>query len=146
MIPTSTSHRAPTSLGFRTWEDREVPGRTIAEDRRSTPITRGGGDDERLPRFRRERERTIYLAEWLRGIAVSSSTSRRASYTPVEEGSGDLRMLLSLSDSERDLLLAGLFEVCVAHADECLRATEIDTFVALLGNAPNVLSFAAYEN
>jgi hypothetical protein len=43
---------------------------------------------------------------------------------------------VSLSESERVLLLAGLTELRAAHADDDLRAAEIDALVVLLGGDP----------
>jgi hypothetical protein len=53
---------------------------------------------------------------------------------------------LSISESERDLLLARLFELRSARGDDELRAAEIEALVVLLGGDPGTALFGAYRH
>jgi hypothetical protein len=47
---------------------------------------------------------------------------------------------------ERDLLLAGLFELRIAHAEYALQAADIEALVLKLGGDPEAVFFGAYED
>jgi hypothetical protein len=53
---------------------------------------------------------------------------------------------LSISESERHLLLARLFELRSARADDELRAAEIEALAVLLGGDPDSTLFGAYRH
>jgi hypothetical protein len=53
---------------------------------------------------------------------------------------------VDLSAEERDLLLAGLFELRIAHADDVEQGAEIEALVVKLGGDPDTAMFGAYKD
>jgi hypothetical protein len=53
---------------------------------------------------------------------------------------------MDLTQPERDLLLAGLFELHLAHPDDNLEAQEIAALVVKLGGVPDTAFFGAFRH
>jgi hypothetical protein len=53
---------------------------------------------------------------------------------------------VELSAHERDLLLAGLFELRIKHAEDIAQGEKIRALVAKLGGDPETVFFGAYDD
>ena len=53
---------------------------------------------------------------------------------------------MEFSDGERDLLLAALFELRIAHADDGAKTAQIEALVLKLGGDPDTAFFGAYRH
>ncbi|HEY7105251.1 MAG TPA: hypothetical protein VH986_02495 [Acidimicrobiia bacterium] len=53
---------------------------------------------------------------------------------------------MDITDAERDLLLAGLFELHLARPDDDEQAHAISALVVKLGGAPDTAFFGAYRH
>jgi hypothetical protein len=53
---------------------------------------------------------------------------------------------MDLTDDERDLLLAGLFELRITHAEDDEKGAQIEALVVKLGGDPDTALFGAYRH
>jgi hypothetical protein len=51
-----------------------------------------------------------------------------------------------LTDDERDLILAALFDLWIARAEDAGKRAEIDALVVKLGGDPDTAMFGAYQD